>query len=149
MSRHNTDLAQYALGLVEYAELPQDRRAIIVDSLTGQTIVGVKRVHAAKRELDSPPRRRKSAPAAEVCAANHDFNKNGVLSHMPALDRYLQVRQRPHELLVKPADSVPARIVFAPRLVIVARTFTERAENALKIVLVLKANVLLNNADTS
>jgi hypothetical protein len=39
--------------------------------------------------------------------------------------------------------------VFAPRLIIVVRSFTERAENAFKIVVVLKANVLLNNGDTS
>jgi hypothetical protein len=39
--------------------------------------------------------------------------------------------------------------VFCPRLVIVARIFTERAENALEIVIVFKANVLLNNSDTS
>jgi hypothetical protein len=74
---------------VEYAELPQDRPEIIVNSFTGQTIVGVKRVHAAKRELDSSLRRRKARPAAEVCAANHDFNENGVLCHMPTLDRDL------------------------------------------------------------
>jgi hypothetical protein len=35
MSRHNTDLAQYTSGLVEYAELPQDRPAIIVNPFTG------------------------------------------------------------------------------------------------------------------
>ena len=149
MSRHNADLAQYTSGLVEDAELPQDRPAIIVNPFTGQTIVGIKRVHAAKRELDSPPRRRKAAPAAEVCAANHDFNENGLLCHMPALDRDLEVRQRLHELLVKQTDTVPARIVFAPRLIIVARSFTERAENAFQIVVVLKANVLLNNGDAS
>jgi hypothetical protein len=39
--------------------------------------------------------------------------------------------------------------VFAPRLIIVARSFTERAENAFKIVVVLKANVLLDNCDSS
>jgi hypothetical protein len=39
--------------------------------------------------------------------------------------------------------------VFAPRLIIVTRGFTERAENAFQIVVVLKANVLLNNGDAS
>jgi hypothetical protein len=39
--------------------------------------------------------------------------------------------------------------VFAPRLIIVARSFTERAENAFQIVVVLEANVLLNNGDAS
>ena len=82
-------------------------------------------------------------------AANHDFKENGILSHMPALHRDLEVRQSLHELLVKQTDFVPARIVFAPRLIIVARTLTERPENAFKIVVVLKANVLLNNCDSS
>ena len=149
MSRHNTDLPQYTSGLVEHAELPKDRPTSIVNPFTGQTIVGVKGVHAAKRELDSSPRRWKTTPAAEVCAANHDFNENGVLCRMSALDRDLEVRQCPHQLLVKQTDSVPTRIVFAPRLIIVACGFTEGAENAFKIVVVLQANVLLNNRDAS
>ncbi len=149
MSHHNTDLAQYTLGLVEDAELPQNRAAIIVNPFTGQTIVAVKRVNAAKREFDSPPGGRKATPVAEVCSANHDFNENGVLCDMPALDRDLEVGQRLHQLLVKQTDSFRARVVFAPRLVIVARGFAERAENAFKIVVVLKANVLLHNGDAS
>jgi hypothetical protein len=63
---------------MEYAELPQDRTAIIVNPFTGQTVVVIKRVHAAEGELNTAPRRGKAAPAAEVCAANHDFNENGV-----------------------------------------------------------------------
>ncbi len=149
MSRHNTDLPHNTSGLVEYAELPQDGPAIVVYPLTGQTIVGVKCVHAAKRELESSPRRRKATPGAEVCAANHYLNDNGVLCHVPALDRDLEVRQRLHQLLVKQTDSVPARIVFAPGLIIVMRSFTEREENGVKIVCILKANVLLNNGHAS
>ena len=45
------------------------------------------------------------------------------------------------------ATSVTARIVFVPGLVIVARRFTERAQNAFQIVVVLKANMLLHNGD--
>jgi hypothetical protein len=39
--------------------------------------------------------------------------------------------------------------MFAPRLVIVPRGVTEGAENTLKVMLVLKSNVLLNNCDAS
>jgi hypothetical protein len=91
MSSHDTELAYDTSRLVEYAELPQDRSAVIVDSFTGQTVIGVKRVHAAKRELDSSPRSRKATPAAEVSAANHHFNENGILSDMPALHRNLEI----------------------------------------------------------
>jgi hypothetical protein len=80
---------------VEY-EAASAPPAIIVSSFTGQTIVGVKRVYAAKRELDSAPRRRKATPTAEVCAVNHDSSENGVLRHMPTLDRDLEVGQRFH-----------------------------------------------------
>ena len=102
---------------------------------------------AGTRRVSPSPEARASRP--RCVPANHDFNDNGVLCQMPALDRDLEVRQRLHELLVKLADSVPARIVFAPRLVIVARSFTERAENAFEIVVVLKPNVLLDNGDAS
>jgi hypothetical protein len=103
--------------------LPQHGPAIIVNSFTGQTVVGFECVHAAKWELDSSSRRRKAAPTTEVCATNHDFHKNGILSQMPALHVDLDVRQRLHQLLVKLTDSVGACIVFVPGLIIVTGCF--------------------------
>lgn len=81
---------------MEYAELPQNRPTIIVDSFTGQTVVGIKCINAAERKLNSSPRGRKATPATEVRAANYDFNENGILSDMPALYRNLKVRQGLH-----------------------------------------------------
>jgi len=149
MRSQDTDLTQHTLRLVKHTKLPQDRPAVVVNSFTGQTVVGVKRVYAAKRKLNLSPCRRKTAPAAEVCAPNHEFNKNGILSHMPALHLDLDVRQCIHQLLVEQTDAVTTGVVLVPRLIIIASRFTECPENALEIVLVLKANMLLNNGDTS
>lgn len=149
MSCERGDLAQSAERLVEDAELSQHRSPVVVDFFSGQTVIGVECVHTAERKLDSPPGRRKTTPPAEVRTANHDFNQDRVLCDVPALYIDFQVRQCLHQLLVKPADSVPALIVFAPRLIIVPRSVAKGAKNAFKIVLVLKSNVLLNHRDTS
>ncbi len=122
MSRRHADPAQNTSRFVEDAELPQDGSAVIVDSFTGQAVIGVEGVHAAERELDAPPGGRKATPGAEVCAANHDFHENGFLRHMPPLD---------------------------PRLIVVARRFTKGTENALEVVVVLQANVLLDDGHPS
>ena len=82
VGRQNGDLSQYALRLVENAELSQHRPSVVVDFFPGQTIIDVERVHTAKRELDSSPGRRKTTPPAEVRTANHDFNENCVLCNM-------------------------------------------------------------------
>jgi hypothetical protein len=84
-----------------------------------------------------------------VGAANHDFNHNGVVGDMAALDFDFEVGQRVHQLLVKAADSFEALIVLLPRLIIVARSIAEGAEHAFKIVLVLQSNMLLDNCDAS
>jgi hypothetical protein len=86
MSRQNGDLSQEALRLVENAELSQHGAPVVVDFFPGQTVIGIERVDTAKRELDSLPCRRKTTPAAEMSPAYHDFNKNGVVCDMSALD---------------------------------------------------------------
>jgi hypothetical protein len=147
MSRQNGDLSQNALWLVENAELSQHCPPVVVDFFSGKTVIGVECVHAAERELDSPPGRRKTTPPAEVRTANHDFNQDRVLCDVPALYIDFQVGQRLHQLFVKEADSVPALIVFAPGLIIVPCPIAEGAEDTFKVMLVLESNVLLNNCD--
>jgi len=88
-------------------------------SFPGQAIVRIERVHSAKRELDSPPRRRRTTPLSEVSAAKHDLHQNGVVCDLPPLYFDFRVRQRLHQLLVKQTNSVSAFLVFIPRLVIV------------------------------
>jgi hypothetical protein len=85
MSRQNADLPQYALRLVENAELSQHRPPVVIDFLPSQAVVGVKRVHTAKGEIDSSPCCRKTAPSTEVGATNSDFNQNRVICNMSAL----------------------------------------------------------------
>ena len=96
MSRQNGDLPQYGLRLVENTELSQHSPAVVIDFFPGKTVIVVEGVHTAERELDSSPRRRKTTPSAEVRTPNHDFNENGVVRDMLALDFDLQVRQRLH-----------------------------------------------------
>jgi len=148
MRRQNAEFPQYALRLVENAKLPQHRPPVIVDSFARQTVIGVERVHPAKWDLDPPSGRGKTAPLPQMRTPNHDFDENSVVGDMPALYLNFQVGQRPDELLVKPADPVPAFIVLSPRLIIVPSGIAKGSENTFKVMLVFQSNVLLNNCDT-
>jgi hypothetical protein len=85
MSCQSADLPDQTRWLVEDAELPQHRPTVVVDFFSGQTIIGVERVHPAKWKLDPSPSRRQTAPPAEMRSANYDFDNNRILSHMPLL----------------------------------------------------------------
>ena len=85
MSRQNRDLSKHGLRLIENAKLSQHCSPVIIDFLPRQIVIGVEGIHTAKRELDPSPRRLKATPRAEVCAANQDFNENGVFCDMLAL----------------------------------------------------------------
>jgi hypothetical protein len=82
-----------------------------------------------------------------VRAANQHFDENGVLGQVPPLHHDFEIGEGAHELPVKETDALPAGIVFAPWLIVVAGTFAEGAEDALEIVLVLQTNVLLDSGD--
>src|SRR5579859_1299405 len=56
------DLTEGGLRFVEDAELAQDRRAVVVDSFAGKSIIGVESVDAAQRDLDASPGSRQSPP---------------------------------------------------------------------------------------
>jgi hypothetical protein len=148
MGREDRNLPQNALGLVENAELPQHRAAIVIYFLSSQPVIVVERIHPAERELDSPPRCRKATPRSEMSSANYYFHEDGIVRHVAALYLDLQVRHCIHELLVKLANAIPALIVFAPRFVIVARTIAEGAENPFQVMLILKSDVVLNQRDS-
>jgi len=53
MSRQNGDFSQYALRLVENAELSQHRPPVVIDFFSGQTVIGIERVHTAGQLLAS------------------------------------------------------------------------------------------------
>jgi hypothetical protein len=149
MDRQNADLTQKGLGLAEHTELSEHRCAVVLDFFTDQTIIGIKRIHTAKRELNSPPRRRQATPGTQMRAANDDLNQNGVLRLVPVLHRDLQVGKSLHKLLIKQAHSAPARIVFIPRLIVVPRRIAKGAEHPFEVMLVLEANMLLNRCGPS
>jgi hypothetical protein len=85
VGRQNGDLSQYALRLLENAELSQHRPGVVVDFFPARRSSTSNVYTPAKRELDSSPGRRKTTPPAEVRTANHDFNENCVLCNMLAL----------------------------------------------------------------
>jgi|HubBroStandDraft_2_1064218.scaffolds.fasta_scaffold120701_1 hypothetical protein len=76
---------QAPLRLIENAKCLNPVPPVIVDFLPRQIVIGVEGVHTAKRELDPSPHRLKATPRAEVCAANQDFNENGVFCDMLTL----------------------------------------------------------------
>lgn len=71
---------------MENAQLSRDGPAIVVDPLTGETIIGVERVDSAKGELHSPTGCGETAPSAEVGTANDDFNDDSVVCNVALLD---------------------------------------------------------------
>jgi len=134
---------------VEDAELSQHRPPVVIDSFAGQTVIGVECVYTAERELDSPPRRRKTTPPAEMRATNRDFNEDCVFcDNVGAAPRFLS--QAMASLAArKTAGHCSGLMAFLPRLIIVLCNISEGAENAFKIVLVLKSNMVLNQSNTS
>jgi hypothetical protein len=134
---------------VKNAQLPQDRSAVVVDFLAGQTVIGVEGVYAAEWERNSPPCRRKTTPRAEVRTADHDFNKNGVVRYMSSLYVDFQVRKRLHQLLIEQTDSLSALVVFVPGLIVVPSGIAEGAQHTLEVMFVLKSNMLLYDRDAA
>jgi hypothetical protein len=147
MRQQSGHLSQQSLGLVENAQLAQHSCPVVIDSLPGETVVRVKSVDATERKLDLPPGGRKAAPRAEMRASNKDFDQNGVGCDMLALDLDFEVRQGVHELLVKLADAITTAEVLSPWFVIVAPGVAERAQNTFQVMLVLEANVALDERD--
>ena len=133
---------------MENAELSQHCPPVVVDFFSGQTIIAVERIHAAKRDLDSSSCRRKTTPLPEMRTANQNFHDNGVVRDMPALYIDFQVRESLHELLVKQTNPVAALIVFAPSLIVVPCTVAERFKNTCKVMRILKSNVSFNKCNT-
>src|SRR5664279_1752579 len=125
---------------MKHAELSEHRRSVVVDFLARQTVLSVECVHSTQRKLDESPGRRHPTPTSEVRPPYQHFHQNGIGADVPPLHLDLQVRQCLHELLVKTPHSVAALVVFAPSLVIVARSISESAENTLQVVLVLQSN---------
>src|SRR5690349_17404463 len=78
------DLAEGGLRFMKDAELAQDRRAVVVDSLAREAVIGAESVDSAERDLNAPSGGRKSAPWTQVGTANDDFKDDGIVGRMPA-----------------------------------------------------------------
>src|ERR1043165_4846111 len=105
---------------MEYSELPQHGRAIIVNLFAGQSVIRIERVNAAERNFDGPSRCRKSEPCTQMSAADDYFHNDAIISNVFVLYIDYQVRQCLHQLLVQRANTVPSVEVLPPCLVIVA-----------------------------
>jgi hypothetical protein len=70
---------------MENPELSQYRSAIVINSFARKMILEVERVHAAERDLDSPPSRWQSTPLPKMGTANHDLKDNCIIRDMASL----------------------------------------------------------------
>src|SRR5262249_650060 len=140
MSRQRRKLSKNALKFVKDAQLPQHRRPVVVDLLSGQSILGVEGVDAAQRNLNAAACRRKAAAGAEMSSANQNLDQDGNFGNVLTLHLDFEVGQRGHELLVEPANPIPSLVVLAPRFVIVARSFAEGPKHTFQIMLVLESD---------
>jgi hypothetical protein len=147
MSREDGDLSDDGLGLVKDAELAQDGAAIVVNSLSGEAIITVERVHPAKWELNPSSGGGEAAPGAEVRPANHNLHQDRFVGHVAPLNVDHEIGQRSHQLSVKSSDAVPALMVFIPRLIVVLRGIAKGSKNAFEIMLVLAPYVLFDQCD--
>jgi hypothetical protein len=128
-------------------DLPEDCCSIVVDSLSGEAIVGVKCVHPTKRELDPSARRWETTPIAEMGTADDDFKQNAVVGNVLALNFDFQVRQRLHQLLIEFTNPVAAPVVFPPGFIIVLRGIAEGAENSCQVMRVLQSDMFFDDRD--
>src|SRR6185312_8227067 len=110
-------------------------------------VVGIEGVHAAKRQLYSSSGGRKSAPRSQMRAANHDFQHDRLLRDVTPQNFYLQVGKSRHELRVEAPDFIPADVVRVPRTILILGTAAEGADHAIKIVLIFKPHVLLDESN--
>src|SRR5262249_6451189 len=78
---HATDAAE---GLVEHADLPQHRRAVVVDLLAEQSIVLVERVDAAQGKLDVAAGAGQASPRPRVRAADDDLEDDRLFGDVAA-----------------------------------------------------------------
>jgi hypothetical protein len=80
-------------------------------------------------------------------AANHDFEDDRLFGDVPPQDLDLQVGQGFHELRVEAPDFIPADVVRFPGTISILGAAAERTDNAVKIVLILEADMLLNESN--
>src|SRR6187551_2589222 len=78
--------------LAEHAELAKDECAVVIDPFAGQAVVIVEGEHTAQRQPDGATRGRKSAPGAEMSAANLHFEHDGVVRDMTVSDVDRKIR---------------------------------------------------------
>src|SRR5437762_6453854 len=126
----------------------QNCAAVVIDFFCRESVLSVEGVNAAEGHFDSAPSSRQSSPAAQVSSTNDDFEQDGVIGNVPALNHDFQIRQRSHELLIERPDAIAAGVVVAPSFIVISSIFAEGSENTLKIVLVFQANMLFDDCDT-
>ena len=72
----------------------QNCAAVVIDFFCRESVLSVEGVNAAEGHFDSAPSSRQSSPAAQVSSTNNDFEQDGVIGNVPALNHDFQIRQR-------------------------------------------------------
>jgi hypothetical protein len=134
---------------VKYPELSQHGGTVVIDLLAGKPVAVVEGVDAAQRKLDPPAGGGKSPPGPRMPPANDHLEDDDVFGRVPLPDVDVQVGHGAQQLSVEGANLLPASVMRAPRLVVVARRFAECPHDAVEIVRVFQADVLLDDPQSS
>jgi hypothetical protein len=138
-----------SLGLVKYPELSQHGGTVVIDLLAGEPVGVVEGVDAAQRKLDLPAGGGKSAPGPRMPSANDHLEDDGGFARVPVPDVDVQVGHGAQQLRVEGANLLPAPVMRAPWLVVVACRLSECPHDAVEIVRVFQADVLLDDSQSS
>ena len=130
MGKRGDDASAKAFRLVKYTELSQDRRAVVINSLTGQAVFVSKCENSAQWKLDWAPGCRKSAPCPNVPPTNDGLQNDALGAHVPAQDINFQVRQRAQQLFIEVSNLLVPHIVSTFWFIVIAGLLPERRHDA-------------------
>ena len=77
---------------MKHANLMQHGSPVVINSLPGQTVIRVERVHAAKRKFNSSSRGWQTSPWAEMRSPNYNFYQNSLIGDMLPLHLDHEIR---------------------------------------------------------
>ena len=132
---------------MKHAELSQHNSAVVINPLSGQTVVVVEGVDTTQGKMDAPSRWREAAPAAKMRSTNDYFDNDRLIGDVHALDVDIEVRKCLHQPLVKGADTADSLVVLTPCLIVIVRSLPKSTKDAFQIVSVFEANVLFDQGN--
>jgi hypothetical protein len=140
---------QKRLRVVIESHLLEHASAVVINPFSGELPLFVEREYAAERKFNPTTGRRQPPPGSELSAADFDFKCNSLLCREAAHDLDMEIRKGAEKAAVIPANRVSPFMMFAPRLIVIPRSPTERIHDPSQVVSILSTHVLLNERDLS